>query len=59
MMGLGRTARRVLWILADVVATFLYYSRGIKFLSLEYAVFCIVAAYGLMTWIRLEKETAA
>jgi len=49
----------ILWILADIVATSLYFSRGIKFLSLEYAVFCIVAAYGLVTWIRLEKETAA
>ena len=49
----------ILWILADVVATWLYFTRGIKFLSLEYAVFCFVAAYGLMTWIRQEKEGVA
>ena len=39
-----------LWILADIVATFLYFSKEIKFLGLEYLVFCFIAAYGLWNW---------
>jgi nicotinamide mononucleotide transporter len=41
-----------LWILADVVATFLYFFKDIKFLALEYLVFCFIAAYGLWNWRR-------
>jgi nicotinamide mononucleotide transporter len=39
-----------LWILADIVATYLYFSKDIKFLGLEYLVFCFIAAYGLWNW---------
>jgi nicotinamide mononucleotide transporter len=38
------------WILADVVATYLYFSKGILFVGIEYAVFCLIAAYGLWQW---------
>ncbi len=38
------------WILTDAVATYLYFSKGILFVSLEYFVFCIIAAYGLWKW---------
>jgi nicotinamide mononucleotide transporter len=41
-----------LWILADVVATYLYFAKEIKFLGLEYLVFCFIAAYGLLHWRR-------
>jgi nicotinamide mononucleotide transporter len=41
-----------LWILADIVATFLYFSKEIKFLGLEYLAFCFIAAYGLWNWRR-------
>ncbi len=39
-----------LWIAADIIATYLYYIRGIKFYSLLYFVFCFIAAYGLWNW---------
>ncbi len=41
-----------LWVVADVVATFLYFSKDVKFLSLEYLVFCFIAGYGLWNWKR-------
>ena len=40
------------WILADVVATYLYFSKGILFVGIEYFVFCLIAAYGLWQWRR-------
>ena len=40
----------ILWIVADVVATFLYFSKDVKFLGLEYLVFCFMAAYGFWHW---------
>ena len=41
-----------LWIGADIIATYLYFSKDIKFLGLEYLVFCFIASYGLWNWIR-------
>lgn len=38
------------WLLADVVLTYLYFVKGIKFLGLEYAVFCLIAGYGAWHW---------
>jgi nicotinamide mononucleotide transporter len=42
----------LLWILADVIATYLYFAKDVKFLSLEYLVFCFIAAFGLWNWNR-------
>lgn len=42
----------ILWIMADVVATLLYYQKGILFLSLEYLVFCFMALGGFLNWSR-------
>lgn len=40
----------ILWILADIVATILYFQKGILFLSLEYLVFCFMALAGYLNW---------
>jgi nicotinamide mononucleotide transporter len=45
------------WILADVVATYLYFSKGILFVGIEYFVFCLIAAYGLWQWRREAKQS--
>jgi len=49
----------VIWIIVDVIATFLYYIKGVKFFSLEYLIFTIIASYGLWNWIREYKSYAA
>ena len=43
------------WIAADVVATGLYFSKGILFFSAEYLAFCFIALFGLLNWIREYK----
>jgi nicotinamide mononucleotide transporter len=42
----------IIWIIVDVVATYLYFIRDIKLYSLLYLVFTFIAAYGLWNWIR-------
>ena len=42
----------IIWIVIDIVATYLYYMKGIKFASVEYLAFCFIAAFGLWNWIR-------
>jgi nicotinamide mononucleotide transporter len=40
------------WIVADVVATYLYFAKGILIVGIEYFVFCLIAAFGLWRWHR-------
>lgn len=40
------------WISVDTLAVFVYYLRGIKLVSLEYFVFGMLAAMGLLGWRR-------
>jgi nicotinamide mononucleotide transporter len=42
----------IFWIVIDVIATYMYFVKGIKFVGLEYLAFCFIAAYGLWNWIR-------
>jgi len=46
----------IVWIVVDAVATYLYFSKGIKFVGIEYLVFCFIAAFGFLTWIREYKN---
>jgi nicotinamide mononucleotide transporter len=51
----------VVWVLVDIVATVLYFIKGIKFYSLEYLAFTLIAIFGLLHWIKeyknYEKQT--
>jgi len=42
----------IFWIIIDAVATGVYYAKDIRFVALEYLVFCFIAAFGLWRWIR-------
>ncbi len=47
------------WIVADVVATYLYFAKGILIVGIEYFVFCLIAAFGLWRWHREAKAYVA
>ena len=42
----------LVWILVDAVACYLYFSKEIKFVGIEYLVFCFIAAFGFWHWRR-------
>jgi nicotinamide mononucleotide transporter len=42
----------ILWIVVDVIATYMYFVKGIKFVAVEYLVFCFIAAFGLYHWVK-------
>lgn len=42
----------IFWILIDVIATYMYFMKGIKLVGIEYLVFCFIAAFGLWNWTR-------
>jgi nicotinamide mononucleotide transporter len=42
----------IIWILVDLVATYLYFVRDIKFYSMLYLIFTVIASYALWNWVR-------
>jgi nicotinamide mononucleotide transporter len=46
----------VVWIVVDATASILYFSKGILFVGVEYVVFCFIAAFGFVTWMREYRE---
>jgi len=42
----------IIWIIVDAIAAYLYFVKGVKFYSLEYLVFTLLAGFGLWNWIR-------
>ena len=48
----------ILWIVIDVIATYMYFMKGIKFVGIEYLAFCFIAAFGLWNWIREHRSYA-
>lgn len=42
----------VLWILLDIIGIWLYWVKGVRFISFEYVLFFFIASYGLWGWIK-------
>ncbi len=42
----------IIWIIVDIIATYLYFLKGAIFFSVEYLLFTILAFFGLLNWIR-------
>ena len=44
-----------LWLIVDIICVFIYAIKNIMFISLEYAVFCVLASLGLFSWLKSSK----
>ena len=40
----------ILWILVDIICTYIYYVKEVKFLSIEYFAFTLIAIFGFVSW---------
>ncbi|MFH1047491.1 MAG: nicotinamide riboside transporter PnuC [Patescibacteria group bacterium] len=45
-----------LWIAVDFIGIWLYWVKGVKFISVEYMIFLVLASYGLYKWHLILKE---
>ncbi len=43
-----------LWILVDIIGIGLYFAKGVKFISLEYVLFLVLAINGLLQWRKID-----
>ncbi len=40
----------LLWIACDILAAYLYFQKGVLLMSIEYFIFCLIAAFGFYEW---------
>jgi nicotinamide mononucleotide transporter len=48
----------VLWILVDIIGIWLYYTKGVVFVSLLYVVFLVLATQGYFNWKKLQIKAS-
>lgn len=48
-----------LWILVDIIGIGLYFVKGVRFISLEYVLFLILAVNGLLQWRKISAKNNA
>lgn len=56
LMAWKRVECWILWVLVDVVCVVLYFNRGVYFITIEYLIFLVMAIFGLIRWIKEEKN---
>ena len=44
------------WLLVDAIACYMYFVKEIKFVGIEYLIFCFIAGFGLWNWTKEAKE---
>lgn len=52
LLARKRLENWLLWIVVDAIDVWLYWAKGVKFVSLEYALFFFIASYGFFKWLR-------
>ena len=52
LLAKKRLENWVLWIAVDGIDVWIYWFKGVKFVSLEYGLFFFIAAFGLYKWVR-------
>lgn len=46
----------ILWIIVNLLATYIYFQKDLMLISIEYLIFLILAFYGLKNWIILTNN---
>jgi nicotinamide mononucleotide transporter len=55
MLAQRKIENWILWIVIDVICTFMYSLKGIQFFAIEYLIFTLMAIYGFINWVRICK----
>ncbi|GAA4406298.1 nicotinamide riboside transporter PnuC [Nibrella viscosa] len=44
------------WLLVDIIATYMYFVKGVKLVGIEYFIFCLIAVYGAWHWTAIYRS---
>lgn len=44
------------WLLVDAISAYMYFVKGVKFIGIEYGVYCLIALYGAYNFTREYRQ---
>lgn len=47
------------WLAVDIISTYMYFTKGVKLVGIEYAFFCLIAFQGAWHWTREYRSYSA
>lgn len=47
------------WLLIDLISTYMYFMKGVKLVGAEYAIFCLLAVQGFLHWSKAYKHQSS
>lgn len=47
------------WLLIDIILTYIYYVKGVKLVAFEYGIFCLIAVQGAWHWTKEYQQDLA
>ena len=56
LLAYKRIENWMIWITVDVIGIWLYYAKGVRFVSLLYVIFLVIATSGLIMWLKDYKK---
>jgi nicotinamide mononucleotide transporter len=56
LLTLRRTETWIYWIIVDLAAIYVYFSKGIMFIGLQYIILTFIAIYGLISWVTRQHK---
>jgi nicotinamide mononucleotide transporter len=59
LLSIKKREAWLLWIGVDILATVIYFLKGMLLMSIEYSVFCVIAVSGLLTWNAILRSYTA
>ena len=59
LLTLRRAESWVYWIIVDIAAIYVYFTKGIAFVGLQYIALTLMAVYGFMSWRQNVKKVVA
>ncbi|MDP1815947.1 MAG: nicotinamide riboside transporter PnuC [Leadbetterella sp.] len=45
-----------MWLVIDIISTYMYFAKDVKLYSILYFIFCIIAVFGALEWTRKWKK---
>ena len=46
-----------IWLFVDIISTYMYFVKDVKLYAILYFIFCIIAAYGAISWTKIYQES--
>ncbi|TGK19026.1 nicotinamide riboside transporter PnuC [Leptospira stimsonii] len=56
LVTIKRVEGWIYWIIVDAIGIFLYWQKGLEFISIQYCLLFLIAGYGFIVWLKKNQK---